>query len=248
MKKEILVMLVLMLFIVSCVPKPEPYVLPERTENRTDIAQEIAQLEEQARAEAREKIAAEAALTEMQQRAAEAQQAKAEEKKEPPKLEVQNEALKDGTALGLYPAYFMDGESFKSNFVTIVGEEAPSSYVVALGNLVARTPGTKPTGFSMLDTDISDITRYNAIIVGNACNNAAIARMFSNPSPCDSAPLPAGKGLIKIYQAANGNVALLAAGKTDAQVVAAINAIGTDQFISVKANEICVQGTSLVPC
>jgi len=243
MKKETLAMLVLVLFIISCVPKPEPYVLPERGENRTDIAQEIAQLEEQAREQAREKIAAEEALKEQQQKAAEVQPAK-----EPPKMEIQSEALKDGTALGLYPGYFMDGESFKSNFVTIVGEEAPSSYVVALGNLVARTPGVKPTGFSMLDSDISDITRHNAIIVGNACNNAAIARMFNNPSPCDSAPLPTGKGLVKIYQAANGNVALLAAGKTDAQVVAAINAIGTDQFISVNGNEICVQGTSLVPC
>lgn len=248
MKKETAAMLVLVLFIISCVPKPEPYVLPERGENRTDIAQEIAQLEEQAREQAREKIAAEQAAQEQQQKATEAQQAKADEKKEPAKLEIQNEALKDGTALGLYPGYFMDGEAFKSNFVTIVGEEAPSSYVVALGNLVARTPGVKPTGFSMLDSDISDITKYNAIIVGNACNNAAIARMFSNPSPCESTPLPTGKGFVKIYQAANGNVALLAAGKTDAQVVAAINAIGTDQFISVNGNEICVQGASLVQC
>lgn len=248
MDKRVIVILFALLVLASCVPKPEHYVLPERTQSAQNITQEIAQLEEQAKAEAREKIAAEAALKEMQQRAAEAQQAKVEEQKEPPKIEVQNEALKDGTALGLYPAYFMDGEAFKSNFVTIVGEEAPSSYVVALGNLVARTPGTKPTGFSMLDTDISDITRYNAIIVGNACNNAAIARMFSNPSPCDSAPLPSGKGLVRVYQSANGNVALLAAGKTDAQVVAAINAIGTDQFIRVKGNEICVQGTSLVPC
>jgi hypothetical protein len=150
--------------------------------------------------------------------------------------------------LALYPFYFMDGDKFKDNFVTVVGGEAPSSYVVAVSNLVARTPGAKPTGFSMLDTDISNIASFNAIVVGNACNNDVIRRMFGNPSPCDNAPLPEGKGLIRLYEAANGNLALVAAGKTDMQVLSAVNAISSEKLAGVSASEVCVQGQNLVPC
>lgn len=244
MEKRLIAILFALLVLASCVPKTEPYVLPERQESSSNITQEIAQLEEQARQEVRDKLAAEQAAKEQQEQKQETQITAPPA----PKLEVQQEIQTSSIQLGLYPLYFMDGSAFKSNFVTIVGEEAPSSYVVAMGNLVARTPGTKPTGFSMLDSDISDITKYNAIIAGNACNNAAIARMFSNPAPCESLDLPTGKGLIRIYKSANGNIVLLAAGKTDSLVVAALNMIGTDQFKSVTGNEICVQGASLVQC
>lgn len=244
MKSHYVAMLaVLILFIVSCVPKPEPYEpLEPREESNITIQQEIAQIEEQAREQAREKIAEE------QQKKQEAQEQQEEQKPAEPQVVAEQEQQKSGIALGLYPNYFMDGTGFKTNFVTVVGEEAPSSYVVALGNLVARTPGNKPAGFSMLAGEISDLSRHNAIIAGNACNNDVAAKLLGNPAPCDTANLPSGKGLIRLYESANGNVAILATGRTDALVVDAINAIGTDAFIGVAGSEICVQGTSLVQC
>jgi len=243
MKKRAMTAAFLLLFLTACVPEPEPFVpLEQRKAPNISVLQEIMQTEEQAREQAREKLAAE------QQKQQEAQQEQKPAEEPKPQITAQQEHKKSGMALGLYPRYFMDGNSFKSNFITIVGDEAPSGYVVALGNLVARTPGNKPAGFSMLASEISDLSRYNAIVVGNACNNEVVAKLLNNPMPCDSAPLPSGKGLIRLYESQNGNFVLLAAGKTDAIVVAAVNAIGTDRFTSITENEICVQGTSLVQC
>lgn len=239
--KKALVMLFLAFALVACVPEPEDYVLEEREPSKP-IEQEIQEIEQAAKELAREKIEAQEA---------EAEAAKAEEKSEPEKkdeLTVSQGAAKSGTMLALYPFYFMDGDAFKSNFVTVVGGEAPASYVVAVSNLIARTHGTKPTGFSMLDTDISDIASFNAIVVGNACNNDVIRKMFGNPTPCDNAPLPEGKGLIRLYEAANGNLALVAAGKTEIQVLSAINAISSEKLAGVSGGEICVQSQNLVPC
>ncbi len=239
--KKALVMLFLAFALVACVPEPEDYVL-EKREPSKPIEQEIQEIEQAAKELAREKIEA--------QQAAEA--AKPEEDAPEPErkdeLIVGQTAAKSGTMLALYPFYFMDGDAFKSNFVTVVGGEAPSSYVVAVANLVARTQGTKPVGFSMLDTDISDIASFNAIVVGNACNNDVIRKMFGNPTPCDNAPLPEGKGLIRLYEAANGNLALVAAGKTEIQVLSAINAISSEKLAGVSGSEICVQSQNLVSC
>ncbi len=242
MKKETVILLVLVLFIISCVPKPEPYVLDDRHETAEEITQEMAQIEAQAKEQAREKFA------EDQQKVQEQQQEAQAAANVTPQMVVQTEQQKAGVALGLYPNYFMDGDAFKSNFITVVGDEAPSSYVVAVSNLMARTPGNKPTGFSMLASEISDLSRYNAVVAGTACNNEVVAKLLGNPQPCDSADLPAGKGLIRIYESQNGNIVLLAAGKTDAQVLSAVNLIGTDQFISVTADEMCAQGTTLLQC
>jgi hypothetical protein len=248
--KAVMAFFAVLLVCASCVPEPVP--LPKRADDGTpnmSVADEIRQIEEQAKEEVRERIAEEEAAATPTPGPTQAPTA-ADLLKNQPQLTVtqQQETQKSSKALGLYPQYFLDGDRFKDNFVTVIGEEAPSSYVVATANLVARTPGDKPTGFSTLASEIKNIGNYNAIVVGNACNNPVIASLFNNPYPCDKAPLPDGKGLIRIYESANGNVALIAAGKSDAQVVAAVNAIGTDAFIAVQSNEICVLGKALLPC
>ncbi|MEM4247013.1 MAG: hypothetical protein QXR48_02155 [Candidatus Woesearchaeota archaeon] len=247
MKKRTIVIAFALLFLAACVPKPEPYVLEER-KPAPNIMQEIQQIEEQAREHVHEKLAEqEQEKQEQQQR--EAQQEEQKPAEEPTtKITIQQEMDKSTKDLGLYPSFFMDGANFKTNFITVVGDEAPSSYVVAVSNLMARTPGSKPIGFSMLASEIKDLSRYNAIIVGNACNNEVVARLLNNPSPCESAPLPQNKGLIRLYESQNGNKAILVAGKTDSLVISAVNAIGTDDFKRVTGSEICVQGTTLVQC
>ncbi|MEM2916402.1 MAG: hypothetical protein QXT19_03550 [Candidatus Woesearchaeota archaeon] len=238
MKKRTIAVAFALLFLAGCVAKPEPYVLEER-KPAPNITQEIAQIEEQAREQAREKFAGQENNEQHEQNPPEEPKAQ---------IIIQQEMDKSTKDLGLYPSFFMDGANFKTNFITVVGDEAPSSYVVAVSNLMARTPGNKPIGFSMLASEIKDLSRYNAIIVGNACNNEVVARLLNNPSPCESAPLPSGKGLIRLYESQNGNKAILVAGKTDALVISAVNAIGTDAFKRVTGSEICVQGTSLVQC
>ncbi len=242
MKKETIILVVLALFLVSCIPEPEKYE-PLEERKASNITQEIHDLEEQAREQARQKIS--------EQEAVEAQKQEQSKTAEEPKtqLVVQQQEMSQSTnALGLYPLYFMDGSSFKSNFITIVGDEAPSSYVVAVSNLMARTPGNKPTGFSMLSSEISDLSKYSAVVVGNPCNNEVIAKLMNNPSPCDSAPLPVGKGLLRLYESQNGNIAIIAAGKTDALVVEAIDAIGTEEFKELTGSETCIKDSVFLPC
>lgn len=235
-----LVFLVLLILLTACVPEPEPYVLEER-KPAPDIAQEIAQIEAQAKEQAREKFAEE-------QQQKQQEESKPAEEPKPQQLVVQQEMTTSSNDIGLYPAYFMDGSAFKPNFITVVGDEAPSSYVVAVANIMARTPGNKPTGFSMLSSEISDLSKYNAIVVGNACNNEVIARLSNNPTPCESIPLPSNKGLLRLYESQNGNMAIIVTGKTDSLVLAAANMLGTEDFKGASGSEVCVQGTSLVQC
>jgi hypothetical protein len=236
MKCNVLATLTLVLVLAACVPEAEPYVpLADDKDDAATISDEIKQLEEQGKEQARQKLEAEKPIE--------------EPKPEPePEPELKMEQQAASTKLALYPYFFMDGDKFKSNFITVVGDEAPSSYVVAMSNLIARSSGSKPTGFSMLASEIADISRYNAIVAGNPCNNPVIARMYGNPFPCEDAQLPADKGRIRLVASANGNLALVAEGKTDALVVAALNIIGTPAFAGVGGSEICVRGTSLVPC
>lgn len=80
-------------------------------------------------------------------------------------------------------------------------------------------------GATKLASEIADVKAQNAILVGGPCANAAAATVMGNPADC-TAGFEAGKGLIKLYEHANGNVALLVAGyaaldtRTAAQVVA----------------------------
>jgi hypothetical protein len=242
MKTTVIAVIAVLLVLTSCVPQPEPYTLPQRSEH-VDAGKEIADIEAQAKAQVDAQIAAQ------KKSQPDAVENKTTIKKEDlPQFSMQQTSAPASTALGLYPLYFMDGADIKSDFITVIGGEAPASYVVATSNLIARTAGKKPTGFSMLDGDIADVGNYDAIVVGNACNNEIIAKMFNNPSPCDNAPLPAGKGLVRLYQSANGKVLLLAAGKTDALVLSAVNAIGTDSFKTLTKSETCVDKTALVSC
>jgi hypothetical protein len=238
MKCNVLAALTLVLVLVACVPEAEPYVpLVDDKDDAATISDEIKQLEEQGKEQARQKL--------------EAEKPKEEPKPEPkpvPTPEVKVEQQPASLKLALYPYFFMDGDKFKSNFITVVGDEAASSYDVAMSNLIARSPGSKPTGFRMLASEIADISRYNAIVAGNPCNNPVISRMYGNPFPCEDANLPADKGRIRLVASANGNLALVAEGKTDALVVAALNIIGTPEFAGVGGSEVCVQGTSLVAC
>ena len=232
----------IVLVITACVPELEEYVAPEAVEDETSIEEEIKEIQEKAKEEARQKI-------EEQQRIEEETQKKEEQQDKPPVFRVEYQNVPTPTPpLELYPNFFKSGRDFKSNFITIVGGEAPASYVVALSNLIARTEGGKPVGFSRLASEISDISRFNAIIVGNPCNNLVIARMHGNPFPCENANIPDDKGMLKIYKSSTGNIALVATGMKDEDVLNAVNIIGTSALNGITADKICVKGSDLVAC
>jgi len=242
MKFSVIVLLAILLVFSSCVPEAEDYTVPEEPEAETTIEEEIKEIQEKAREEARQKI-------EEQNKIEEEARKKAEQKEKPPEFRVEYQNIPVPIPpLELYPDFFKSGRDFKSNFITIVGSEAPASYVVALSNLIARTEGEKPVGFSRLSSEISDISKFNAIIVGNPCNNLVISRMHGNPFPCENANIPDDKGMIKIYKSSTGNIALVATGMKDEDVINAVNIIGTSALNGITTSKICVKGSDLVAC
>ncbi|MEM2916650.1 MAG: hypothetical protein QXT19_04830 [Candidatus Woesearchaeota archaeon] len=99
-----------------------------------------------------------------------------------------------------------------------------------------------PVGVSKLASEVADITQYNAIVVGGPCANPIAAQLMGNPEPCWESIV---KGVAKIYQHANGNVALLAAGRTGQDTRRVARALATGQIASVKSKEAEISGTTM---
>jgi hypothetical protein len=99
-----------------------------------------------------------------------------------------------------------------------------------------------PVGVSKLASEVADITQFNAIVVGGPCANPISAQLMGNPEPCWES---ISKGVAKIYGHANGNVALLAAGRSGQDTRRVARALATGQIASVNSKEAEISGTSL---
>jgi len=80
-------------------------------------------------------------------------------------------------------------------------------------------------GAAKLAKEIQDIKAQNLIVVGGPCANSVASELLGNPADC-AAGFEDGKAKIRLFEQANGNVALLVAGysaedtRTASQVVA----------------------------
>jgi hypothetical protein len=99
-----------------------------------------------------------------------------------------------------------------------------------------------PVGVSKLASEVSDITQYNAIVVGGPCANPISAQLMGNPEPCWESIT---NGVAKLFEHANGNVALLAAGRTGQDTRRVARALATGQIASVNSKEASISGTTL---
>jgi hypothetical protein len=99
-----------------------------------------------------------------------------------------------------------------------------------------------PVGVSKLASEVADVTQYNAIVVGGPCANPISAQLMGNPEPCWES---IAKGVAKIYEQANGNVALLAAGRTGQDTRRVARALATGQIAAVNAKEAEISGTTM---
>jgi hypothetical protein len=99
-----------------------------------------------------------------------------------------------------------------------------------------------PVGVSKLASEVADITQYNAIVVGGPCANPISAQLMGNPEPCWES---IAKGVAKVYEHANGNVALLAAGRTGQDTRRVARALATGQIASVQSKEAEISGTTM---
>jgi len=137
-----------------------------------------------------------------------------------------------------WPGFFVNNGVFSAMYV--VGEEAPSLDVISAtlisSSLSIHENLTTDVGTSKLDSEIADITRVNAIVIGSPCENTAAAQLLGNPSPCDSG-LNGSTGYIQVFEA-NNKVQLLITGldKEDRKAAALylsasdLSSINTDKY------------------
>jgi hypothetical protein len=85
---------------------------------------------------------------------------------------------------------------------------------------------------------------YNAIVVGGPCANTVASSLLGNPDPCWET-VGENKALIKLFNHANGSVALLINGRTALNTRQGCRAVATGQISSVTGEEAVVTGTTL---
>jgi len=143
-----------------------------------------------------------------------------------------------------WPHFFVSDGKFSAKYV--VGEEAPALDVVSatvISTSLARFENvTTEVGTSTLDTEISDITKHNAIIVGGPCDNRAAAQLMGNPEPCYK-DLGGSVGYIKLFER-NGRVQLLITGLDEKDRNAAAKFLAEKSMVNIKTTEYIVPSNS----
>jgi hypothetical protein len=103
-----------------------------------------------------------------------------------------------------YPYFFVEDGLFNAKYV--VGEEAPAVDTVSttvLSTNLARFEDIKTAvGNSALDSDISNIHKVDAIVIGNPCINNAARQLEHNPKNCEEG-LANSTGYIKLFSTGN---------------------------------------------
>ncbi|MBW3019050.1 hypothetical protein KY329_02610 [Candidatus Woesearchaeota archaeon] len=99
-------------------------------------------------------------------------------------------------------------------------------------------------GAAKLASEIADITQWNAVVVGGPCANPIAAELLGNPEPCWES-VPENKAIVKLFEHANGNVAVLVNGRTALNTRMASRALATGEVAKVDGMEAQVTGTSL---
>ena len=128
-----------------------------------------------------------------------------------------------------WPYMFVKDGIFSA--VYVVGAEAPSLDVVSatlISSSLQRYENlTTEVGTSKLDSEIGDINKYDAIVIGSPCENKAAAQLLGNPSPCDKG-LNGSTGYIQIFENF-GKVQLLITGLHEKdRKAAAVHLSGSD--------------------
>lgn len=101
------------------------------------------------------------------------------------------------------------------NVAIVVGKAAKAEDIIGsidIAVMLQKEIGSdKKLNIAKLDNEIGDLSKYNSIVVGGPCANAAAAKLLDYPKNCLEG-FEVGKGYLEFYEWENGNVALLAAG------------------------------------
>lgn len=147
-----------------------------------------------------------------------------------------------------YPSFFVQDGKFRAIYV--IGEEAPSLDVVSatvVSTALAKYPNvTTEIGTSRIDSEISDIKKENAIVIGSPCENIAAAQLEGNPEPCYK-NLSGSTGYLKLFES-NGKVQLLITGLTAEDRHQTAKFLASKNLDAMKLKEYIVQtSTNSIP-
>lgn len=115
---------------------------------------------------------------------------------------------------------------------------AVSSAVDARGDLAPVTV----VDATKLDSEVNNVAAQNLIVVGGPCVNTVAAQLLGNPADCTEGFTP-GRARVKLFEHANGNVAMLVAGYTGADTRLAGRVIG-HRAGELSGMEVEVEGTT----
>ncbi len=93
-----------------------------------------------------------------------------------------------------------------------------------------------------LDSEVADVKAQNLVVVGGPCVNTAAAELLGNPTDCTEGFTP-GKARVKLFEHANGNVAMLVAGYSGADTRLAGKVVA-NRASELSGKELVVEGTT----
>ncbi|MBI2666617.1 hypothetical protein HYX13_03325, partial [Candidatus Woesearchaeota archaeon] len=115
---------------------------------------------------------------------------------------------------------------------------ATTSSTATTGDLVAVTV----VDATKLDSEVASATAQNLVVVGGPCVNTVAAELLGNPADCTTGFAP-GKARVKLWEHANGNVAMLVAGYSGADTRLAGKVVA-HRWKELSGSEVEVEGTT----
>lgn len=95
---------------------------------------------------------------------------------------------------------------------------------------------------SKLDSEVASVSAQNLIVVGGPCVNSVAAELLGNPANCADGFTP-GKARVKLFEHANGNMAMLVAGYSGADTRLAGRVIA-HRWQEMSGEEVEIEGTT----
>ncbi len=93
-----------------------------------------------------------------------------------------------------------------------------------------------------LDSEIASVSAQNLIVVGGPCVNTVAAELLGNPADCAEGFTP-GKARVKLFEQANGNVAMLVAGYSG-QDTRLAGKVVSHRASELSGTEVVIEGTT----
>jgi hypothetical protein len=144
-----------------------------------------------------------------------------------------------------FPAPFIIDETFQSNSVIIVGNDAPGTDTFAALDLSSYLQSNSLNDASIatqVEREVESIDTLNFILIGHPCDNSLVETVFD--FTCDSWPYSEGEAVISIKNHGGDRVALLVGGTTDEDTQMAGKALLEYDSYDWCGNEAIIRGTA----